>query len=73
MAHPFEKIFENALKRSTSEENEVLIEAEKILKKGYSVGEIYSVLTKLQQSLILDADENIVREAVEEFSRHLDV
>lgn len=72
MAHPFEKIFENALKKSTPEENEVLIEAEKILQKGYSVGEIYSVLTKLKQSLVQDADERIVAEAVEEFSRHLD-
>ncbi len=73
MAHPFEKIFETALKKSTSEENVVLIEAEKILKKGYDKAEIYTVLKKLQQSLILDTDERIVAEAVEEFGRHLDV
>lgn len=73
MAHPFEKIFETALKRSTPEENAVLIEAEKILKKGYAPAEIFTVLTKLKQSLVLDEDERIVAEAVEEFSRHLDI
>jgi hypothetical protein len=73
MAHPFEKIFESALKKSTPEENEVLVEAEKILKKGYSHAEIYAVLVKLKQSLVLDADERIVGEAVEEFGRHFDV
>ena len=72
MAHPFEKIFETALKRSTPEENFVLEEAEKILKKGYTATEIYSVLKKLKQSLVLDEDERILAEAVEEFSRHLD-
>ena len=73
MAHPFEKIFEAALKKSTLEENLVLMEAEKILKKGYSPIEIFAVLTKLKQSLVLDADEHIVGEAAEEFSRHLDI
>jgi len=71
MAHPFEKIFETALKRSTSDENMVLIEAEKILAKGYAASEIYSVLVKLKQSLVLDADERIVSEAAEEFNRHI--
>lgn len=73
MAHPFEKIFDTALKKSTEDENLVLDEAEKILKKGYSPSEIYVVLKKLHHSLVLDADERIVGEALEEFSRHLDV
>jgi len=72
MAHPFEKILETALKRSTADENLVLIEAEKILAKGYAALEIHSVLVKIRQGLVLDDDERVVNEAVEEFSRHLD-
>ncbi len=71
MAHPFEKMFETALKRSTEDDNLVLLEAEKLLKKGYSVDEIHTVLVKLKNSLIEDADVAILKEAVEEFSRHL--
>ena len=70
MAHPFEKLFELALKKSTREENYVLNEAEKLKEKGYPVDEIYTVLKKLQNSLIQDADVEIVTEATEEFSRH---
>ena len=70
MAHPFEKLFELALKKSTREENYVLNEAEKLKEKGYPVDEIYTVLKKLRNSLIQDADVEIVTEATEEFSRH---
>lgn len=70
MAHPFEKLFELALKKSTGGENYVLNEAEKLKEKGYPVDEIYTVLKKLRNSLIQDADVEIVTEATEEFSRH---
>ncbi len=71
MAHPFTKIFDLALKKSSSEENFVLIEAEKIIKKGYSATEIHTVLTKLQKSLIDQTEAEIVSEAAEEVSRYL--
>ncbi|HMO78468.1 MAG TPA: hypothetical protein PKA42_02640 [Candidatus Paceibacterota bacterium] len=71
MAHPFLKIFDQALKKSSTEHNQVLIEAEKIIKKGYSATEIFSVLTKLQKSLIDQTEAEIVGEAAEEVSRYL--
>ena len=67
MSHPFTKIFENALKKSTSLDNFVLVEAEKLRDKGYSENEIYTVLIKLQKGLINKEESEIVGEAIEEF------
>jgi len=71
MAHPFTKMFDQALKKSSVEDNQVLVEAEKIITKGYSATEVYNVLTKLQKSLIDATEAEIVSEAVEEVSRYL--
>jgi hypothetical protein len=71
MAHPFTKIFDQALSKSSAGENLVLAEAEKIIKKGYSPKEIFDVLTKLQKSLIDNNEADIVAEAAEEISRYL--
>lgn len=71
MAHPFVKIFDQALKKSSPEDNQVLIEAEKIIKKGYSATEVFTVLTKLQKSLIDNTEAELVNEAAEEVSRYL--
>ncbi len=73
MSHPFEKLFERALKASLSDSNEVLEEAEKLREKGYPPAEIYAVLLKLKNSLIDSKEEEVVEEAVDEFSRYLDV
>ncbi len=71
MAHPFAKMFDQALKKSTPEDNQVLVEAEKIIKKGYSATEVFTVLTKLQKSLIDSTESELVSEAAEEISRYL--
>lgn len=68
MAHPFSKMFEKALKKSTSDENLVLKEAQKLLKMGYSTEEVFGVLTKLEKSLIQDADVAIIRDTLEELT-----
>lgn len=73
MAHPFTKMFDTALRSSTELDNRVLIEAEKLKEKGYSVNEIYTVLVKLQKSLIDTTESAIVAEAVEEFGRFVDL
>ena len=73
MSHPFEKMFEKALAKSKGDENHVLGEAEKLLEKGYAPREIYEVLTKLKQSLIIEAEEKIVAEAIEEFAQYVDL
>ena len=57
MAHPFTKMFDLALKKSTELDNQVLKEAEKLREKGYSPQEIYTVLVKLQKSVILRDSE----------------
>jgi hypothetical protein len=68
MSHPFEKLFEKALKKSTLDDNFVLEEAEKIRGRGYSEKEILAVLMKLQKSLINENDEKIMQDAIDEFS-----
>lgn len=72
MTHPFAKMFEAALKKSTVDENLVLAEAEKLKGKGYRVEEIYEVLKKFSTGIIDDVDAEVAREALEEFSRHRD-
>lgn len=71
MTHPFAKMFEKALKKSTIENNVVLVEAEKLRQKGYRVEEIAVVLQKLRKSLIDKTESEIVGEAEEEFERYL--
>lgn len=73
MKHPFSKMFDTALRNSTELDNRVLLEAEKLMKKGYAPLEIYTVLVKLQKSLIDKVEAAIVAEAVEEFSRFVDL
>jgi hypothetical protein len=72
MSHPFEKMFDRAIKKSTPLENAVLIEAERLREKGYSAEEIIAVLRKLEKSLIDKDEAEVVGEAVEEFSRYVD-
>lgn len=72
MSHPFIKMFDLALKKSTEPDNLVLHEAEKLREKGYSPQEIYTVLVKLQKSLIDKGESEIVGEAVEEFEKYMD-
>ncbi len=66
MSHPFEKIFYRAVKKSTEDENLVLKEAKQLIEKGYRVGEVCEVLTKLEKSLIDDKEAEFVRETREE-------
>lgn len=72
MSHPFEKLIEKEIPNSRGDENRVLGEAERLMEQGYSPKEIYEVLKKLKQSLIADADVEILTEAVEEFSQYVD-
>ncbi len=66
-------MFDLALKKSTELDNQVLKEAEKLREKGYSPQEIYTVLVKLQKSLIDIGESEIVSEAVDEFERYVDL
>ena len=72
MSHPFSKMLELALKKSTPDENYVLAEAEKLMEKGYTAVEIFGVLGQLHKSLVSDRDRDILAEAVEEFSRYIE-
>lgn len=71
MNHPFEKLFDKALKKSTPDENFVLEEAEALRQKGYSALEIHSVLLHLRDALVQDKDRAILTEATEQFERYL--
>lgn len=72
MAHPFTRQFEKALHESSEFENLVLVEAEKLIKKGYRATEIHGVLVALGKGRIDDTETAIVDEAIEELSRYLD-
>ncbi len=71
MAHPFAKMFDKALAKSTDFDNAILTEAERLLEKGYSGFEIAGVLDKLARSLIDQKEAAIALEAFEEFKHYL--
>jgi hypothetical protein len=71
MAHPFSKLFDTALRRSTPADNRLLREAELLRAKGYGAEEIHAVLLKMQQALLRDEGHEIAKEAAEEMSRYL--
>jgi uncharacterized membrane-anchored protein len=68
--HPFEKMFDKALRLSTKDVNLVLKEAKRLREKGYSDIEITEVLEKLEKSLIDDSEAQVVQEALEDFQAH---
>lgn len=72
MAHPFEKMFLTALKKSSADENLVLKEAEKLIAKGYAPVEVHEVLSKLALGLIADEEVEIVTDALEELGEQFD-
>lgn len=71
MGHPFEKLFEAALRRSTPMDNQVLVEAEKLKNRGYRATEIYEVLERFRKGRIDESESEIADEAAEEFERHV--
>ncbi len=71
MAHPWQKLFNKALRKSTPDENRVLEEAQALRAKNYSPQEIYDVLAHLRDALIQDKDRNILVEACDEFEKYL--
>ena len=73
MAHPFLKMFDKALAKSTPEINAVYGVAEMLREKGYSPKEVFAVLTKLHASLIDESEAAIVAEALTEFSQYVDL
>lgn len=72
MVHPFETIFNRALKKSTLENNVVLREAEKMQEKGYSSHEISTVLKKMKNARIDPIEEQILEEAAVAFDESYD-
>lgn len=65
MAHPFLKLFDSALTKSTVSDNLVTKKAQELIDQGYPKTEVCGVLEKLAQSLIDAQSEGIVREAHE--------
>ncbi len=72
MAHPFEKMFSEALKVSDQFDNAVLTKAEALLQKGYSGREIAQVLKTYSQGLIDKNEAELVNEAFLEFAHYLE-
>ncbi|NCN52560.1 hypothetical protein GW943_02005 [Candidatus Parcubacteria bacterium] len=70
MGHPFAKMFETALSKSTPTDNAVLTEAMRLLGKGYSPEEIFSVLERMSHGRLDDDETEILVEAVEEFETY---
>lgn len=68
MAHPFTKLLEKALDKSTELDNRVLTVAEQIRAKGYREEELLEVLHAMRFGRIDPTEEAIITEAIEEFS-----
>jgi hypothetical protein len=60
MTHPFIKLFDKALKRSTPDDNAVLTVAQGLIEKGYRPAEVLECLTRLEKSLLDPAEVAIV-------------
>ncbi len=65
MAHPFIKLFDKALRKSTTDDNEVLRVAEGLIEKGYRPAEVLECLERLEKSLIDPKESAVVAEARE--------
>ena len=72
MKHPFYKILNTALNKSSELDNLVFKEAQKLKEKGYREQEIYEVLLKLREGLLDDRDIEIAQEAIELFGEYQD-
>ncbi len=72
MAHPFEKMFADALAQSTEYDNLVLEKADELVTKGYSGKEVAGVLERYAKSLIDPKEAATVAEAFAEFSHYLE-
>lgn len=73
MKHPWGKMFDRALRKSTREDNRVLEKAEELHEKGYRAEEIAEVLERLAKSLVDEEEERVVRYALEDFKEaHLE-
>ena len=71
MAYLLSTQFESVLKKSTHDENLVLKEAQKLIKKGYRIEEIRSVLKELNFGRIDDSECAVIQEAVEKLEEDL--
>ncbi len=68
MSHSFTKMLENALKKSTEAENQVLLEAQRILAKGYREDEVLGLLRGMRTGRIDDDEIAIIDEAIMEIT-----
>lgn len=60
MAHPFIKLFDKALKKSSDDDNDVLRVASGLIEKGYRPAEVLECLVRLEKSLIDPAESALV-------------
>lgn len=65
--HPFEALFEKALRESVEGENHITESAFHIADKGYPPKEVHAALDHFTHTLIDDADRALAEEALEEF------
>lgn len=65
MAHPFIKLFDKALKKSSVDDNDVLRVASGLIEKGYRPAEVLECLVRLEKSLIDPAEATVVKDARE--------
>jgi hypothetical protein len=63
MTHPFIKLFDAALKKSTAEDNAVYRVAAGLIAKGYRRSEVVECLVRLEKSLIDPADAVMIAAA----------
>lgn len=69
MKHPFEKIFDDALRKSTGEDNRLTRALEELLEKGYQEDEVFRALTHFSKGLIDANEERIVADTMHTLER----
>jgi hypothetical protein len=65
MAHPFERIFDDALAESRDGDNKLTGAVNTLIDKGYSEEEVFGALKHFSRGLLDDSDVYTVREALE--------
>jgi hypothetical protein len=69
--HPFMRLFEDALYKSTKDENVLLERAEYLRDAGYDPQEVRDVLLRFKGTLLIKEDSEIVKDALDVFSEDL--
>ncbi len=65
MAHPFERIFDTALRESRDGDNELVTAVQNLVESGYAEGEVIAALKHFSHGLLQDSDIDTANAALD--------